>query len=434
MIPRNKYKDGAASFYIVAFSTLILMIVAISFATVIISEVERTSNDDLAQSAYDSALAGIEDAKLAYYNYQNCLMQKEVIGTLPSADRAAVCGDVIGYLDGASNTKDVDECDTVWNILGRGDLEGKVVETTSENINNNMEQATTCVAMTNKTEDYESNLSSSNAVDVIKLSFDEDVDIDKITSVRLSWFSRKNAANAVGKSSIINYENGFPVSAALSKPPVISFTLLQTGPSFTMDSFNEVVYGSDPQTNRGTVYLVPTSVGDSGVDFKNALVKSNDKTAQNDPINVGCANLINNTQGEYACSVVMSLPKPIGGARNENTFEVVMNLPYGQPETAFKLQFYCGGDAKCGEMITDEDNGEKVSIATLKDVQIKVDSTGRANDLFRRVEARLKNTSDLALTVMGPLELLDADDGSGRAGMTKTWPVICEYNFGGPTC
>ena len=65
MRKKIKNKKGAASFYIVAFSTLIMVIIAASFAAIIISEVTRTSNDDLAQSAYDSALAGVEDAKLA---------------------------------------------------------------------------------------------------------------------------------------------------------------------------------------------------------------------------------------------------------------------------------------------------------------------------------------------------------------------------------
>ena len=51
---KNKFKKGAASFYIVAFSTLILMILATSFAAVIISSLDRTANDDLSQSAYDS--------------------------------------------------------------------------------------------------------------------------------------------------------------------------------------------------------------------------------------------------------------------------------------------------------------------------------------------------------------------------------------------
>ena len=64
----KKFRTGAASFYIVAFSTLILVIIAASFATAIVSEVMRSSNDDLSQSAYDAALAGVEDAKLAFNN------------------------------------------------------------------------------------------------------------------------------------------------------------------------------------------------------------------------------------------------------------------------------------------------------------------------------------------------------------------------------
>ncbi len=77
MVKKNKmsFKKGAASFYMVAFSTLILVIIVASFAAIIISAVIRASNDDLSQSAYDSALAGIEDAKLAYYNYRACIEQ-----------------------------------------------------------------------------------------------------------------------------------------------------------------------------------------------------------------------------------------------------------------------------------------------------------------------------------------------------------------------
>ena len=87
---KKAFKKGAASFYIVAFSTLILMIIATSFAAIIISEITRTTNDDLSQSAYDSAMAGVEDAKLAFYNYQNCMTQKHVES---SSDNKWICED-----------------------------------------------------------------------------------------------------------------------------------------------------------------------------------------------------------------------------------------------------------------------------------------------------------------------------------------------------
>ena len=107
MLFYKQYKKGAASFYIVAFSTLILMIVAISFAAVIISEVERTSNDDLSQSAYDSALAGIEDAKMAYYNYLNC------------KDKDGDNCKLINTLMNDDTERDADDCNMVWEMLGR---------------------------------------------------------------------------------------------------------------------------------------------------------------------------------------------------------------------------------------------------------------------------------------------------------------------------
>ena len=89
---KKKFKKGAASFYVVAFSTLILVVIAASFATVVISEVIRGSNDDLSQSAYDAALAGVEDARLAYANYRRCLL-KNTGATAPNGDGSLTCAE-----------------------------------------------------------------------------------------------------------------------------------------------------------------------------------------------------------------------------------------------------------------------------------------------------------------------------------------------------
>lgn len=416
----NKFKEGAASFYIVAFSTLILMIVAISFAAVIISEVERTSNDDLSQSAYDSALAGIEDAKLAYFNYQNCLMQEKSASS--TTEGTVSCDEILGYMDQANS--DLDECEMVWRILGKSEtVNGDVVEVTN-GVNNNMQQATTCVAMIDELSDYRGTLSASNMVDVIKLSFAEGISANDIGSMSLRWFSRDDAVKALGSSDDSRFvpKAGFPVSSVpVVAPPVVSLTVLQTGREFTMDSFNQI---NGDQTNRGTLYFTP-EVGSSLENNieRTALVKSNDKTVQNNPYNVGCIEYVNDIE-EFACSVVVELPKPVGGVRGEDTFEVIISMPYGQPSTEFMLEFYCEDGSSCGtETITSESGA---SVAKMKGVQLKVDSTGRANDLYRRVETRLKNKNDLALSVMGPLELLDSGD---NTGLTKNLTVTCEQNF-----
>ena len=185
----KKFREGAASFYIVAFSTLILLVVATSFAAIIISEITRTSNDDLSQSAYDSAMAGIEDAKLAYYNYQNCKVS-------PSN---AKCNEIIKYVE---HPEKGDECNMVGNILGRSTEIQEYTETNT--ISNNMQQEYTCVMLQTKTKGIESTLNSVNSMRVYELNFadieKEDGTIDtsgetiatRITKAKISWFSGAN--------------------------------------------------------------------------------------------------------------------------------------------------------------------------------------------------------------------------------------------------
>ena len=120
---KQRFKKGVASFYIVAFSTLILVIIAASFAMVIISAVSRTSNDDLSQSAYDSALAGVEDAKIAFSNYRRCVEENPTLNpTTLSPGNDVTCQDIIYWMNNP-------DCDMVGHILGRipKDESGEVV-------------------------------------------------------------------------------------------------------------------------------------------------------------------------------------------------------------------------------------------------------------------------------------------------------------------
>ena len=66
-------KKGAAAIYVVIFTATLLSIIALSFVRLMLSEMSRTTNYSLSQSALNSALAGIEDAKIVLLRYQNCM-------------------------------------------------------------------------------------------------------------------------------------------------------------------------------------------------------------------------------------------------------------------------------------------------------------------------------------------------------------------------
>ena len=395
---RRFSRKGAASFYIVAFSTLILVIVAASFATLIINETMRTSNDDLSQSAYDAALAGVEDAKLAAANYRRCKMSG-VTAKTPAADNNVVCSDIIYWVEHSSVDKP--DCYLVGKILGRvskttttdNNEDGVFISETNDN-GNRLNQAYTCTFFSTSLDDYRADLSSGAPQKVIKAELD--IPAKDVKYIKISWYSHRDGASL----SYANYDYDtdkvvFPPANAngAAVPPTVSVQLIQTAQNFTMSQFERSVGDT---TNRGAVYLVPANrdpkrssadtynYNSSNLIPKAAIASSNNKTSENKPYVVKCGT---SSTDEFVCSATIELPEPVGGARNNNTFMVVVGLPYEQPETDISVKFCktnCSG--------TNSTVGSS-NLAKLKDVQIEIDSTGRANDLFRRVTTRL-DTSD----------------------------------------
>ena len=390
-------KTGAASFYIVAFTTLLLSVIVVGFVTLVLSEMARTANNDLSQSAYDSALAGVEDAKAAILNYQSCVNQGYT-ETIPVTDSATVtCGEIIYYMNHP-------DCDMVGHILGRiGKNENKEVlveETTKSNgdAKNNMQQAYTCVKINSKLDDYRSNMTATNSSRVVQVHLDG-ASVKDVKSIRLSWYSD---TDGVDRRSLISTGAAlaFPElkSNVIPVPPVISIQMLQTADNFTLDQF-EKTEGS--RTNRGTLFLVPSTdkiaehtikasyidvTSDNSISAEEGFLKANDKTAKNLPFAVYCPE---NGTSEFACSVSISIPEPVGGTRNEDTFIFVISLPYQRPDTDFALEV-CNDSFCSTESFTNQQENAVNDKMRLYNVQTSIDSTGRANDLYRRVEVRVE--------------------------------------------
>lgn len=441
-------KKGAASFYIVAFSTLILMVIATSFAMVIMSEITRSMNDDLSQSAYDSALAGVEDAKVAYSNYRRCKEARALVAsTKPEGAGPITCADVLYWVE-----KEPDSCYTVARILGKvGKTEEKEVElggtaTSDPGGVTTTNQAYTCVKIDTEVEDYRATLGVNNKVQTIRAAVG-DRDTNKVNKIKIAWYAVRNDLKERKRLTWSNFDSSKVVfgkigqnPSGVSLPPTLEVQILQTGwPTFNLDDFDKV---GDNQTNRATLYLVPTeglvSDGDDNSNYNNRtsnntisppdVVKTNDRTQMNKPYTIKCPE--DTTDGFY-CRATIELPKPIGGGdRSNETFMISVSLPYQQPDTDFSITLYCDGDDdSCGRA---DGSIDAEAPGMLKNTQISIDSTGRANDLFRRVETRLE-TSDTTYASGYPyyaLEILGGDP------VKKNMTVYYEKKegCGGPGC
>ena len=433
---RNSFKTGAASFYIVAFSTLILVIIAASFATAIVSQIVRSSNDDLSQSAYDAALAGIEDAKLAFNNYWNCIKDGTVYDkTTLSSGEEVTCQDIVYWME--HDAVEDGGCDMVGHILGRIDkdvTDSAIGVPVEEGENNNMEQAYTCTIIKTRLADYRATLSPSENYRVISPEFDDGKTAKDVSYVKLNWYLNNS-------ETVYNYDNSekgkvsFPsLNAEVPVPPMMAVQLIQTADSFSLGQLNGKNEGAN--TDRAAVYLVPvdgenqasmtTTSGDTFVgiygqqtvfegleqktEYMNYLspaqIAGTNDHSKDLPFTVRCEK-----DTEYACSTMMKLPEPINGQRNKNTFALIVSLPYGQPETDFSVEFY---DKYGGSL-------------TLGRTQIAIDSTGRANDLYRRIETRLEPANN-ALDF--PFYAVQLGDGEGGEALSKVLTPTSEWSAG----
>ncbi len=378
-------RRGAASLYVVVFTTILLGIITLSFIRVMLSEARRTSNNDLSQSAYDSALAGIEDAKVALLKYHDCISQGK---TANSSAPAGSCEKLIDFMQ--KGIKD-QSCDVVADTLRRfrGEQGEVIIQETQEGVADkgiaaSMQQAYTCVKIGEELPDYRSTLDSNNRIRMVPL---RTKNINDVKSVKVSWFSDVNqngdslnfmTPGSVSSSNTIIFKPGKTQPREVYKPPVLAVQLLQTDQQFNL---NELVYNSTSSgTNRGTVVLYPYfGSSDNGVITAQAgFLASNDK-ADNAPYPIKCKSASQTSTG-FACSVVLNLPPTFRNSGNRNVASsfLRLSLPYGQPTTDFSI-------ALC----SDNECRQNANV-NFVGVQTAIDSTGRANDLYRRVETRVE--------------------------------------------
>ena len=383
-------KQGAASIFVVIFTTLLLGVITLSFVRIMISEANQTTNYDLSQSAYDSALAGVEDAKVALLKYHECLNQGATATT-----GTATCQEAIRAITAENSGEN---CDIISEMLSRPHREGQETVIQSEDYldasgeaTNTMEQAYTCVKISENNADYLGRLNQNYRTKIIPIRVRPE-DLNRLNRIKLEWYNAEDSVTAgsnfagIGSGSLKDNKVGYETSYTASNinsgrstaPPTIQMQLIQTGTSFTLGQFNA---NSGAKTNQGSLMLRPSSSGVNlvGNSVSAGLASSADKSFNN-PIDINCTN----NAGSYDCLADIVIPEPIGASRDEATMFIRLTLPYAAPETSFSIKMYhCPNGTVSWTQCRDDE-------IDFVGVQAKVDSTGRANDLFRRVESRIE--------------------------------------------
>lgn len=415
-----KTKKGMASLYLVAFTTLLLGVVTMSFTSIMINERKEASNSDLSQSAFDSALAGIEDAKTAILMYEACSgtnAPTEITTIDPTSNKTTrQCRDIREAMDAGLRNND---CDTVRKVLsGNNDEVGEV--TVSEDLN----QYYTCVPISEDSPYYQSTLTENTRSRVInagdKIVANGSAGYADVVGIELQWYTPetelgldpnlKYMQGVIGNDGNLSIRPLGTKNEAISSYPVLNFELFQTDTNYTMAEL-DLNNPNNTGTDHAMITLYPdqsatvinndTSPDGKGTfvsaeDLLNASNKSNQAAQQAQDSSVVPKAVSCEYQNGAHCRATIQFPATYQGnessyqnsksnhPRAQSTFLLRVSLPYGNPETDFSIK-------PCTAM---NDQGACTSWANFSGAQYIVDSTGRASTLYRRIIARVETSSN----------------------------------------
>ncbi len=351
---------GAVSLFIVIFSALLITTITVAFIRIMIQNQIQATTHDLSKSALDSAQGGVEDAKRALITYRaHCVGAGDAVGT-------AECNNLIRALT------DGTRCDTMQQagIAGTiGDDEVLIKRTEDDTA---LQQAYTCVKVQLNTDDYVGSLTpnTSRLVPLKSVSA-----FDRIT---IEWYSQTDLQDGLSSGNpdgVTKVDLGLDAKLPKlndwpkNRPALLRVQLLQYGDSFQLSDFDK---NQDDKTNNASLFLAPSSVGRDTVSFSDDLRQSHLSDALEQ---IRCDKNFSATSidSQYACKVTIQLPNPIGSDTPDNRHAYLKVTEFYNPNTTFRISMYNSND-----------------IVKFNAVQPAVDSTGRANDLFRRIRSRIE--------------------------------------------
>lgn len=416
----SQTKKGVAAIYVVVFTTMLIGIITLSFLRIMLSESGRTLNDTLSDSAYNAALAGVEDAKYVIAKYQ----------------QAIATGDTSSEIVKQLESNADNNCDIISNALDptSGNKEEYSVGT-NDSGQTFQDQAYTCV-MIDLSGDFKGVLSTNNPTLVVPLkpSGKENNTVNDVAGVDITWTMGSDDVSSFTGSALKKIHSDFGNGSVNNANALIdndAHSIL--GRKGVMDNDNQVTlnglrvmlvqspagesnpnyYASkDGFTNRGSLMLLASSENGTNTignllnpkqsDASNPFVESADKNV-NAPLAVKCS--------QESCNARIAFPwVNTGDSRNPDNFFLVLNQLYSEPSIKVTVN-----------MINSE--GKPIDFFNVQPI---VDATGRSGDLFRRVEARIGTDNGASLVPTAEL--------STNSAINKDFPVTKNCIDGTEAC
>jgi hypothetical protein len=351
-------QKGAVSLFVVIFAALLITVVTVSFIRIMVQNQQQATAVDLSQSAYDSAQAGVEDAKRALVKYQ------QICATGTAEACAEIKNQVIN--------KWASECNTSIANLTDISFSGSEVRVQTGSNSNALNQAYTCVKVNTQTSNYVGRLNN-NTSTTIPL-----VGVGDFNQIKIEWFDGKDlhGSSTVGGLSSgevpLLSQDSWSSTAIPNRPSLLRAQLIEynTSSGFMLSDLDGNASG-DPAS--GALFLYPSlSLGTSSFSSNTRVKPTN--PSYNAPVQAQCKEDL--SVGGYACSDTLDLPSKVDSGHKA----YLVLKPYYK-STNFRITLI--------------DSGSPEAPVKFNDVQPEIDSTGRANSLFRRVQARVEGSRAL---------------------------------------
>lgn len=366
MVKMINFRKGGISIFVVIMVSILVSIMSVGFLRLMLRDQEQASKLDLSQSAYDSAQAGIEDAKRFLRIYRGACNGRAV-GNKVFEGRTYDCDAMHRAVQGG-------DCYTLATAgIGVNGAE-TIIQTTNgtggTSNDANLNQAYTCVKIQMNTADFLGR-ANEGAPSVVSLR-----GVSGFNQVKISWHSKENLANGTNISlDSVNNPNMRPDFIknwrSKNRPAIIKAQLYGYVPGNPNSSTSMDTPYSDDGNGSAEMLLYPANGSDLKVSNNSNLPTvrrdENSSNATTDYTFTRCLNRLDASSNTYACEMVINIGREV--SVNDMAY---LRLTPMMNEADFKVQLM-----------------KNSAIVDFNGSQPKVDSTGRANTQFRRVEGRV---------------------------------------------